>query len=62
MFQMNFEDAMYNCLLRRSSLVAFEEDSELHSYWFNSTYFQNAFDLGSSLGFVVLGSFENSSV
>jgi hypothetical protein len=43
---MNYEDAMYNCLLRRATLVAFEEKSELNKYWYNSSYFQNAFETG----------------
>jgi hypothetical protein len=46
---MNYEDAMYNCLLRRATLVAFFERVELeeiHEYWKHSTYFQNAFEIG----------------
>jgi hypothetical protein len=43
---MNFEDAMYNCLLRRATLVAFEEEKELNKYWHNGSYFQEAFDMG----------------
>jgi hypothetical protein len=45
---MSYEDAMYNCLLRRATLVSFETDSELNKYWYNSSYFQNAFDTGLS--------------
>jgi hypothetical protein len=46
---MNYEDAMYNCLLRRATLVSFNqkvEDEEIHEYWKYSTYFQNAFEIG----------------
>jgi hypothetical protein len=50
---MNFEDAMYNCLLRRANLVAFEERGEMHEYWQNSSYFQNAFDMGLFLVYLL---------
>jgi hypothetical protein len=47
---MKFEDAMYNCLLRRATLVAFDSENEFeNNYWTNSTYFQTAFDMGLEL-------------
>jgi hypothetical protein len=44
---MNFEDALYNCLLRRADLVAFDEVEEsISNYWPKSTYFQTGFQTG----------------
>jgi hypothetical protein len=44
---MSFEDAMYNCLLRRANLVAFNEEEErINGYWYWSTYFQTGFNTG----------------
>jgi hypothetical protein len=47
---MTYEDAMYNCLLRRATLVAFDGENEFpNDYWRNSIYFQTAFDMGLEL-------------
>jgi hypothetical protein len=44
--QMNFEGAMYNCLIRRMELVAFDMAEELHEYWTQSDYYPRALKIG----------------
>jgi hypothetical protein len=46
---MDFESAMYNCLLRRMELVAFDENIEYNDYWKNSFFYQRAMGLGLKL-------------
>jgi hypothetical protein len=43
---MTFADAMYNCMLRRMELVAFDMPGELHEYWTNSSYYGKALNIG----------------
>jgi hypothetical protein len=49
LFEMNFADAMYNCLLRRMELVAFDRADELHRYWNTSSYYGKAMGIGDSI-------------
>jgi hypothetical protein len=44
---MDFAAAMYNCLLRRMELVAFDTKDEIHSYWMRSNYYAQAMSTGS---------------
>jgi hypothetical protein len=46
---MTFDDAMYNCLLRRMELVAFDRPDELHRYWNTSSYYEKAMGIGDTI-------------
>jgi hypothetical protein len=45
---MDFGSAMYNCLLRRMELVAFDTDKELHPYWSQSSYYGKTINIGKN--------------
>jgi len=50
LFQVDFRTALYNCLVRRLELVAFETESELSAnYWTNNKEYQEAMETGSSI-------------
>jgi hypothetical protein len=46
---MTFAEAMYNCMLRRMELVAFDQPEELHEYWTYSGYYGKIMSIGISL-------------
>jgi hypothetical protein len=43
---MTFSEALYNCLLRRMELVAFDMTNETHDYWTYSSYYGRALNIG----------------
>jgi hypothetical protein len=54
---MTFAEAMYNCMLRRMELVAFDTPNELHSYWINSSYYSRAMGMGEYLSAISVENF-----
>jgi hypothetical protein len=51
--EMTFAQAIYNCLLRRMELVAFDMSEELHAYWYQSGFYGKAMNIGAiTLNFI----------
>jgi hypothetical protein len=55
---MTFAEAMYNCMLRRMELVAFDKSKELHEYWSESSIYGKVMSIGMSLKYSAIKNFK----